>query len=214
MNYCYDILININEDSVYKFYEWDKCDPIEFIKKIPLYRVSNKVINDFLLNRVKVSIELLNEIQDKTILKNNKISQTIQYSCVLCDCKNCLVVEFNSLGEVVGRSNLLLEDEINILEFIYSYNESKVSYEKLEIYNISNSLRQEDLVKKVIKLEVETLLKNNNSMKLKYLFNELFEYEEDNTEIISSCIKKELKKHLSNKTKKVYDLILLSYSNS
>ena len=214
MNYCYDILININEDSVYKFYEWDKCDPIEFIKKIPLYRVTTNTVKDFLLNNIKVSHEFLNEIKDKTVLKNNKIIKTIEYACVLCDCKNSIVVEFNSFGEVIGRSNLLLEDEINILEFIYSYNELKIPYEKTEKIKISNCLRQEEIVKKVIKLEIETLLKKGEYSKLKYLFNELFDYEENNIEVISKYIKEELKKRLSKKIQKLYDLILLSYSNS
>ena len=164
---------------------------------------------------IKLAVcELLNEIKDKTVLKNNKIIKTIEYACVLCDCKNSIVVEFNSLGETIGRSALLLEDEINILEFIYSYNELKIPYEKTEKIKISNCLRQEEIVKKVIKLEIETLLKKGEHSKLKYLFNELFDYEENNIEVISKYIKEELKKHLSKKIQKLYDLILLSYSNS
>ena len=41
MNYYYDIVLNLNEE-LYEFYEWEENDSIDFIKKIPLFRVSTK----------------------------------------------------------------------------------------------------------------------------------------------------------------------------
>jgi len=214
MNYFYDVLINMNEDNVFCFYEWENYDPIELIKKIPLYRVSTQTLKDFYMFDIQVTQEFLNSILDKTILKNNKINKTLKYACLLCDTKNSIVVEFNEDGTIISRSNLLLDDEANVLEFIYSYKENKIEYQKKDLLVLNKLLRQEELVRKVINLEFNTMIENNDIAKLKYLFNEWFRNEEDNIIEIKKKIKKELSKDISSKTKEIYDLIMLSYNNS
>jgi len=214
MNYFYDVLINMNEDNVFCFYEWENYDPIELIKKIPLYRVSTQTLKDFYMFDIQVTQEFLNSILDKTILKNNKINKTLKYACLLCDTKNSIVVEFNEDGTIISRSNLLLDDEANVLEFIYSYKENKIEYQKKDLLVLNKLLRQEELVRKVINLEFNTMIENNDIAKLKYLFNEWFGYEEDNIIEMKRKIKKELSKDISSKTKEIYDLIMLSYNNS
>ena len=115
MDYFYDILINMNEDDVYNFYEWENFDVIEHIKQIPIFRVSTKLFKDFYSNYVQVKEEFLNNILDKTIIKNSKFNKTIKYGCLLCDTKNVLVVEFNDSGEVISRSSLLLEEFLSFI---------------------------------------------------------------------------------------------------
>ena len=47
MYYYYDVLLNFgSEEEVYEFYEWDNEDTIEFVKKIPLFRVSTQTLLD------------------------------------------------------------------------------------------------------------------------------------------------------------------------
>lgn len=214
MDYFYDILINMNEDDIYNFYEWENYDIIEYIKKIPLFRVSTKTLIDFYSNYVQINEEFLINLLDKTVTKNSKLNKTIKYGCLLCDTKNVLVVEFNDCGEVISRSSLLLEDEANILEVIYNYKETNIRYVNLGNRNISQKLRQEKLIKKVIKLEFNTLIDDNNQAKLKYLYNEWFGYNEENLVKIRKNIKEELDADLTQKTKKIYDLIMLSYNKS
>ncbi len=214
MNYCYDIFINMNEDKPLFFYEWENFDPIELIKKIPLFRVNTKTLKDFYLYDIEVNKELLDSLLDKTIIKNNKLNKTIKYACLLCDSKNTLVVEFNSDGKIFSRSNLLLEDEAQIIEFIYSYNEVKIDYKRGDLLNSQNILRQEELVKKIIMIELKTILENNNDSKLKYLFNEWFGYEENDLTKMKDKIMDELNKGISNKTNKIYNLIVMSYNKN
>lgn len=214
MDYFYDILINMNEDDIYNFYEWENHDIIEYIKKIPLFRVSTKTLIDFYSNYVQINEEFLINLLDKTVTKNSKLNKTIKYGCLLCDTKNVLVVEFNDCGEVISRSSLLLEDEANILEVIYNYKETNIRYVNLGNRNISQKLRQEKLIKRVIKLEFNTLIDDNNQAKLKYLYNEWFGYNEENLVKIRKNIKEELDDDLTQKTKKIYDLIMLSYNKS
>ena len=47
MIYIYDILLNFNP-IFYNFYDWYKKDKIEHIKKIPLFKVDDQTIKDFM----------------------------------------------------------------------------------------------------------------------------------------------------------------------
>lgn len=213
MDYFYDVIINMNEDKIFKFYEWENYDAVELIKKIPLYRVSSKTLKDFYLFDILVSKEFLELILDKTILKNNKLNKTLKYACLLCDTKNCLVVEFDSEGQVASRSTLLLEDEADIIEIIYNYKETKFDYQRTELIDFNNNLRQEELVKKVIKLELKTIMDNNNEAKLKYLFNEWFGYEEKNVDKMKKIIISELDRDFNERMYNIYEIIKKSYNN-
>lgn len=214
MDYFYDILINMNEENVYSFYEWDISDPIELIKKIPLFRVDTKIIKDFLLYDINIDNDFLKKLEDKTILKNNKLNKTIKYACLLNDTKNSLVVEFDNLGRIISRSCLLLDDDANVLELIYNFKETKIEYKKQKIRNIKKEIRQEKLMKKIIKLEVDTLIENKNYLKLKYIFNEWFGYEESSISKIRDIIYHELNKDLNENIEEIYHLIMLSYNKS
>ena len=44
MKYAYDVVLNFN-DEFYNFYEWDTDDTIAYVKKIPIYKVTNDIIN-------------------------------------------------------------------------------------------------------------------------------------------------------------------------
>jgi len=202
----------MNEDKEFKFYEWENYDALELIKKIPLYRVNTKTLKDFYLFDVNVSKEFLNSLIDKTIIKNNKLNKTIKYACLLCDTKNSLVVEFNDEGVVSSRSCLLLEDESNIIEFIYNYKESKIDYQKKGLRLLDNNLRQEELIKNVIKVELNTLVANKDMAKLKYLFNEWFGYEENNIDKIKNKISKELDNNYCMEMYNIYEIIKKSYN--
>lgn len=203
----------MSEDNIFSFYEWENYDSIELVKKIPLFRVSTNTLKDFYVWNIKVSVDFLNEIVDKTILKNNKINKTIKYACLLCDTKNTLVVEFDNDGNVISRSNLLLDDDANVLEFIYSYKETQLEYERNEKLSLNILSRQEETTKKFISLELQTLIYNNNVNKLKYLFNEWFGYEVDSISEIKKKMCSELEKEFNQEMYYIYKLIKKSYNN-
>ena len=47
MVYIYDILLNFNKNLI-EYFEWDDKDSIKYVKKIALFKVSSKVIDDFI----------------------------------------------------------------------------------------------------------------------------------------------------------------------
>ena len=64
MNYVYDIILNF-QDNYYNFFEWKKEDKIRNIPKISLYRVSDKDMLILKNNKVKVSQDFIDKINER-----------------------------------------------------------------------------------------------------------------------------------------------------
>ena len=211
MYYYYDLLLNFcdSEKPLYDFYEWDENDNIEFIKKIPLYKISIQSFKTILLNQVKFDKNLLEQIKSKTILKNS--SNSIEYCLLVCDGKNALALELNKDGLVISRSKLLLNDELNLNEIMFTMKEYKLEFEKIKEYKRKNDIRQIAEIKDLISLEINNLYKEKKLSKLKYLYLEWFDYEENDIEIIYQNMINDLKGNFKEKHQTIYNLIKLSY---
>src|SRR5690625_3749582 len=160
MNYYYDCLLNWNEQEAYEFYEWNDYDYLELIKKIPLVKVKHKVLLDFIQNSVKVDKEFLEMIKDKTLVSDKKNFKRIEYASLFTDTKNVIALEFNEEGLSISRSNLLIDDDLNILEVIYGIKETTFNYEIIKKIEMNQTLRQEKEAKKLILLEINNLYQN------------------------------------------------------
>ena len=206
MNYYYDLCLFFN-NYPYKFYEWELSDDITEIKKIPLYRVSeNTLINIFKYNG-SVDNSFLNKIKNRTTYKENGKIKTVMYAAIFTDTKFSLAVMFNENGDIIKRSNILLEDDLNIIEIACSLKKEKVFFSKQEKALVNNVLRQEEKMKQFIRNEIKKA-KEDNYNKLVYYYMEWFkEYNYD----IKTIYKKMLDK-LENETvvnlEKMYNLIL------
>lgn len=211
MYYYYDVLLNFGADSeIFEFYEWEETDNVEFIKKIPLFRVSTDCLKDFLRYKAKFEETLIGQIKEKTIIKG---SSEVINTFIVSDSKNALALEINEKGEVVSRSKLLPGDELNLSEVMFTMKESTLQYEKLEKYKKNTGLRQIREIKKLIQYEIETLYHENNSGKLKYLYYEWFNKNSDNIDDIYKEMTLSLQKEYNDDLKRVYDFIKLSYHN-
>ncbi len=209
MYYYYDILLNFFDESLYEFYEWDEQDDIEFVKKIPLYRINKETFKVLLKNQVKFTKSLLEQIKDKTILKNN--NKSLDYCLLVSDAKNALALELNKDGLVISRSKLLLNDEINLSEIMFTMKEYKLEYEIIKEYKEKSDIRQIAEIKNLIRIEINNLYKEKNLSKLKYLYLEWFEKDEDNIDIIYKEMLNDLKNSFKEKHQVIYNLIKLSY---
>ncbi len=210
MYYYYDVLVNFTEAEVlYEFYEWEEEDNIEFIKKMPLFRVSFNTLLDLLKYQVKFSSEILSLINNKTILKSNK---KIKYAFLVSDSKNVLALELNKDGLVISRSKLLLKDANNLNEMVVSIKEKKFNYEIIKSYKVRCDIRQIEDIKRLISCEVNTMIKDNNISKLKYLYYECFDKLCNNKEEIIKKMTSMLNDNDIESLKKIYDLIRYSYN--
>ena len=176
MIYVYDILVNfIDSNRIYEVFEWNNCDSIEHIKRIPLFLSDNKTIDDFLNDDIRVSNDFLSIIKDKTILYK-KENEKIKYSCLLTEGSRVYAFEFNELGKVEYKSSLLLDEEEEVLELSTQLNRYIINYENKSSDKYSIYLtRKEEKVRKYIINDLKYAYNNRNYSKLRYLYNECFE---------------------------------------
>lgn len=210
MYYYYDILLNFQDDNnLFNFYEWEETDAIDFIKKIPLFKISNESFKELLQYRVQFDREFLESIKNKTILKNTK--ENLKNTFLISDSKDALALELDENGTVINRSRLLLSDEINLSEIMFTMKETKLEYKKLKKYEESTDIRQIEEIKKLINCEINTLYKSKNLNKLKYLYYEWFNKKNNDIDIIYKEMQLNLNSKYDENQKRIYDLIKRSY---
>lgn len=212
MNYYYDVILNWCENGAYSFYEWNETDYLELIKKIPIFKVKHKIFMDIMLNNISVDENFLELIKDKTLISGREIKKLL-YVCMFTDGKNVIALEFNQEGLSINRSNLTLDDELNVLEAAYILKEYSLEYINVSKIDKREVLRQEDEATKLIYLEINNLYKNRDYAKLKYLYYEYKKEKIDDIDIIYNNIISDLKDNFSKNILKLYYIIKLSYHN-
>lgn len=208
MNYYYDIKINF-QDTNYMFYDWSEKDTIEFIKRIPIYQVTTNTLKDLISYNVIINEELLNNIKDKTKLKKN----ILKYCALFVSKNGAITLEFNDNGLSISRSFLQIEDEVNVLESLFTLPITKFNYKIKNKINVNNMLRIEEEIKRFIEIEVNSLYKRKKYTKLNYLYNEWFKKDNKNPKEMKEEMHKKLENGITEKEINIYNLIKLSYNN-
>ncbi len=176
MTYIYDILLNfIDGNRVYEFFEWEKQDIVEHIKRIPLFYVNNKTLDDVLNKNVKFYKEFVQSIYNKTIVYENNIENIICYAFLLSNGKRCYGLELDNKGNIIYRSSLLLDEEEEILDICHAMDEYQLNYEVTEINSKEPLLtRNEEKKKNFVEQDLIYTYKSKNYEKLDYLYAECF----------------------------------------
>ncbi len=208
MNYYYDIVVNFQENN-YMFYEWIDSDVLEYIKRIPIFQVTTKVLKDLINNNVLVNKEFLDSIYNKTKLKKG----FLEYASLFVSKNGAIVLEFSQNGEVIVRSNLQINDECSVMEVIYTLPVFKLDYKILRKLEYNGCLRIEKIIKDFINLEINTLYKNKEWEKIVFLYNEWFLKSNHNVGEMVLEMQNKLKGEITDREFKIYNLIKLSYNN-
>ena len=58
MIYIYDIVLNLNKELI-EYFEWDTNDNIKYIRKMPLYKINNKLMKDIITKNIKIDKNFL-----------------------------------------------------------------------------------------------------------------------------------------------------------
>lgn len=206
MNYYYDITLNFLENNYY-FYEWNEFDDLEKVKKIPFFLISKEDFAKIYNNNIIIDKDILESILNSTITSSNNL----KYALLLSDHNNTLAIEFNDEGYSICRSTLTFHDDENVNEASYSIKKVDFNY-KIVGKLPDNKLRINEQIKKLLKTEVNNLETNKNITKLKYLYAEWFNEEENDLEIIKKRINAKLEGTLTEKELQIYNLIRLSYN--
>ena len=202
MNYIYDITLNFNEEP-YSFYEWNEEDNIEYYIKVPVFKVEDEVLHDFIKNKISVSKNFLNKICNKTEIYGKK-NKNSKYVAIFTSLDSSIAIEFNDNGDSYLKSYLSIEEETDLLEFSKLLKYSLVDY-KVKEYSKSTFkrlTRQEFSMKNSLLNNLEKIYKNNEIYKLRYLFYELYNEKPSSDEKIYS----KLINLIENNSEKLYKI--------
>lgn len=196
MNYIYDIVLNF-QTNYYNFYEWNKEDKIKNISKLPLYKITDKDMNDLKNNKIIVNENFINQIKNDN-KKNKKII------CVVATNNQAIGLLFNQTGTLIKRSSLIFEEEEEAIDIARCLKITPIEYLENIKKNPQNKLR---IVKENKEMIIDYIKKSNNILNLKYLYYEYYEKEENNIDKIKTDLLNELSKEWSPKQNTIYNLI-------
>ena len=211
MNYFFDLLINLNDTKAYEFYEWEESDEIIHLKKIPIFKISEAVLNLFLTNNIQVDKAFLEKIYMQT--ESYKPDSKIEYMALFTTDTSCLILEFDHNGNSLYRSKLLLEEELDLLELVFNLKTTNINYSIINPLNIDQDARQIKKVNKILTQEIDVLFASGNKDKLKYLYYEVSNKTLDDIKKLKSELLKLIKSDFSNSHLKLYNIIKLSYKH-
>lgn len=201
MNYIYDIYLNLNE-TAYDFFDWNKNDKLTHIKKIPVIKVNEEILNKIIKNKIKIESDLLAQIYKKTEVWN--INSKINYCVLFSSNTDLIVVEFNKNGKSIAKSFLFIDEELEVLEIVNKLNEKKFDFEILNKQKSNFKTRKQKNEDNFISQELKTMDEN----KLNYIYFECFGKRETNKKIILDNINK-LPKN-SKIYQNLYDILKLT----
>ena len=115
MIYIYDILLNFCDlNELYDFYEWNPNDNIENIKRIKMVHVARTTFDDFLYYKGKIDKDFLLKIYRTCEVYTDRKVKILDYCILISDGERVLAVEFDSTGETIYKSKLLIDEEEEI----------------------------------------------------------------------------------------------------
>ena len=203
MTYIYDVTLNFNE-VLYDFFEWNNSDTLTHVRKIPIFKVSNEVFIDILSNVIKVSDTILSKIKGKTDVYGKKNKSFT--ACLIRNEDNIIALKFNDEGISKNISNIVVEEELDILEI--KVNTTKIfEYEIIKQRKTLLTTRYDSMNKTYIEKQLNSLNVDNDSEKIKYLYFEYFgKYITDEKLALNKLKKEFVKNSSSNNLKEFFKL--------
>lgn len=179
MKNVYDILVNF-KNRAYEFYEWKKEDDIEHIKVIPSFKVSDLCLFDFMNYKVKVEADFLKLIEGKSEIFCNHLIKIIDYACIIYNDNDCLAIEFDKEGIVIGKSKLLFDESDDITSSNIDTERININYtiEKKE-KKVGYYTRKETIIIDNLKRYLNTIFNKKNKDEIKYIYFECFDRKEE-----------------------------------
>ncbi|MBQ4570490.1 MAG: hypothetical protein IJN90_05995 [Bacilli bacterium] len=210
MTYIYDLVLNWSDSSLLEFFEWEENDEIEYVKKIPVFKIDNlDIIRE---NCIKVNVDFLNKIHYKTEVYGNKKIDKVEYCCVFCNylMNDAVACEFNSDGECIYRS---IVNPLDIDDF-YDIEEKTFDLQFDIIHKYKNNnfyfTRSELKKKKILLSEIDKIFDENNEDKIKYFYYELFGEIDCDIFFMKNKMINHLKSDINFNINKFYELINVS----
>ena len=208
MKYVYDIILNFNE-NLYDFFEWNENDNVDYIKKVPIFKVSQTVMRDLVNCKVKIDKKFIQNIKNKCEIYMKNSIGNIEYACLFFSDEKIIAIEFNYKGVSIFKSDLLIDESLDIIEYYKKIRTTKLDYMVIMKDDISFLTRKEENMIRFIEIEFKRIIESNDMDKLKYLYYECFKKLNNN---LNKMIK-DLEKYITRSPKELFDVLKLSCSN-
>ena len=200
MNYIYDIVLNFNKE-LYEFFEWQDDDNLINIRKIPLIKINDDDFVSLLYNKIKIEKLVLDTFKKKFSLYSEEINGNV--ICIVTNGQRAMGVMFDQLGNLIGRSAMLLDEEEEVLEESENLEETKLLYEINKTQQVNIKLSRVEIEKKQY---IENFLNAIDDIKiLKYIYFDYFDREAEK-EDIKKILLMELEKKWDNNLNRLYTL--------
>ena len=197
MNYIYDIFLNYNKIP-YEIFECNKEDKIIHVRKIPFLLLETNDLYNLINKKVKISMDFLSKIYNKTEIFPRKNKQTLEYCFLATDKSEVMAFLLNKNGNIKAYSKLLLEEEIEIIEYSKSLKYTKLEYKNLIDNKYEHfTTRNENNIRKFIYSKLDNMVRENEQYKINFLCLEIFN--------------RNLK--VKNPIKKIYDELEFNWEN-
>lgn len=206
MNYIYDIFLNYNR-NLYDIFEWNKDDKILHIRKIPVFLLSTNDLYNLINNRVVISKDLLTKLYKKTEVFVSRGIQYLDYAFIATDRNDVVAFKLNKNGFITGYSHLLLEGEVEVIDYSRTLSLQVIDYKILDKNSFERfKTRNEVYIKKFICEKLNKMLENKEFHKVKFLYLEFFNKEINDNTLIEE-IYQELDNNWDNSYIKLYDFL-------
>ncbi len=200
MNYVYDIILNFQK-HFYDFYDWNTDDEITHIRKIPLFHITNKDFKILKTSICKFGSEFYEKLYNRTE-KFKKINVAfLNYVFLVSNGKEALAIKLNKDGVCTHKSSLLLDEEEEIADIAEDLKISDLNYKIIKKMTPSFQTRTEKEILANITNKLSYLYNHKEDDKLKFLYLECFEKNEDDINKIFNTLTMEIKNNSKNVSK-------------
>lgn len=207
MNYVYDILLNFNYEF-YDFYDWNMRDLIDHIRKIPIFKVSKEVLEDFFNYDVELEKEFKEKIENKTEIFLGRKVKNIPCAFLMTDSKK--VIALKEKDNILLISDLLLDEEEVALEMLPLLSITNIKYKKLKNKTQTLKTRKEKEIEDNLKKSIQYLKEEKNIDRLKYIYYECFNKKEEEKEKILNDFQNNLNNDFTTFSKKLDYLLKIT----
>lgn len=201
MKYAYDVVLNFNDDF-YNFYEWNTNDTITYVKKIPIYKVTNGIINEIITNNISLDVSFIETIPISYIYKEMFIEK-VYGLMIMTSTDSSIALNFDNNGKVLKISDIMLDDLEEITNLVNKMKYTNIKYEVLSKKEDRLVIRNDVNMYNFINNKIDSI---NNKDEIKYIYYECFLKNDCNN---INDMKKNIKKYYTKDPEKLYKLLML-----
>lgn len=169
MKYAYDVVLDFN-DEFYNFYEWDTSDTITYVKKIPIYKVTNDIINDFKTNNISLDVSFIQTIPISLVYKEIFVEK-VYGLMIIASTDTSIALNFDNNGKVLKISDVQLDDLEEIIDLTNKMKCTNIKYEVLSEKKKRLVIRNEVNMVDFINTKIDSI---KNKDEIKYIYYECF----------------------------------------